>query len=395
MGVLAVSGSGSVRKTLSNASIALRVCDDVSGRFFYDEHRGRVFVTAELPWSRHVNRAWTQHDDVAAAIWMEEAGLPMSVGAVSEAVQHVAYQRRVHPLRSWLEGLVWDGRLRLDTWLSYYLGCEPSSYTAAVGRKFLIQAVARVMSPGCKADYTMILEGSQGTGKSTAIRTLASDQYFTDEICDFGSRDAVDQMQGMWIIELAELDMLSRAEAARAKAFLSRSRDRARLAYGRRTEEFPRQCVFVGSTNHDSYLKDETGNRRFWPVKCGASIDIEALASDRAQLWAEAVAAYHSGERWWFSRDDDVSPDQEQETRMEVDPWHDLIAQWIGVNITPGEILRIDAVLEKCIGMPVKDRTKVDTNRVGKVLRALGWERKAIWRDGKTVKIWTLPMPLT
>src|SRR6185312_14122467 len=229
------------------------------------------------------------------------------------------------PIRSYLESLRWDGIERLDSWLCTYLGVEDTTYAWAVGARWLISAVARIYRPGVKADCCLILEGPQGTRKSTALKTLAG-PYFTDELADLGSKDSALQTRGVWIIELSELDTLSRSEVGRIKAFMSRTTDRFRPPYGKRLIESPRQCVFAGTVNHSTYLRDDTGARRFWPVVCGC-IDIEQLARDRDQLWAEAKARFDQGSVWWLDTAALTAvAAQEQAHRFESDPWQELVA---------------------------------------------------------------------
>jgi len=220
-------------------------------------------------------------------------------------------------------------------------------HSRAVGARWLISAVARIFRPGAKADCCLILEGPQGIRKSTALRTIAG-EYFTDELADLGSKDAAMQTRGVWIIELSELDNLSHAEVARIKAFMSRTTDRFRPPYGMRLVESPRQCVFAGTVNHSSYLRDETGGRRFWPVVCG-QIDVDALAGDRDQLWAEAKARFESGSAWWLDTIDlvQLATDQ-QEARYEGDPWEEVIGPWLENK----ESTTISELLEKCIIKP-------------------------------------------
>jgi predicted P-loop ATPase len=276
----------------------------------------------------------------------------------------------VHPVRDYLNGLNWDGAPRLDGWLSKYLGVEESNYSYAVGARWMLSAIARIYRPGAKADCCLILEGPQGIKKSTALRTLAG-EYFTDELADLGSKDAALQIRGVWIVEISELDSLVRSEIASIKAFMSRSADRFRPPFGKHVVECPRQCVFAGTVNHTEYLRDETGARRFWPVLCG-SIDIEALARDRDQLWAEARHRYSSGEKWWLDTSALVGiAAEEQAARYQGDPWEEIIAPWLEVRASTS----VSELLEKCVTKPQAQWTQGDKNRVGRCLRALGWER--------------------
>jgi predicted P-loop ATPase len=182
-----------------------------------------------------------------------------------------------------------DGKQRLDHWLTKYIGAEETPYTHSIGRSALIGAVARIRNPGCKVDTVPIIEGKQGLGKSSAARILF-DPWFSDELADLGGKDAAMQTQGAWLIEISELDAMSRSEVSRIKAFVSRATDRFRPPYGARVIESPRSCVFWGTTNSDTYLKDETGGRRFWPIKAGR-IDVNGLAAARDQLWARSRPA--------------------------------------------------------------------------------------------------------
>jgi predicted P-loop ATPase len=313
---------------------------------------------------------WTDHEDRLAAEWLQRQGILVSVEVASHAVQTAARDRSFHPVKTYLEGLQWDGAERIDRWLTTYLGVTDSEYSRAVGSRWLISAVARIFQPGAKADCCLILEGPQGTCKSTALRTLAG-EYFTDELADLGSKDAAMQTRGVWIIELSELDSLSHADVARIKAFISRTMDRFRPPYGMRLVESPRQCVFAGTINHGSYLRDETGGRRFWPVSCGR-IDIESLARDRDQLWAEAKARFESGQVWWLESSDlvQLAADQ-QEERYEGDPWEEVIGPWLENK----QDTSISEVLEKCINKPQALWTQTDKIRAARCLQAQSWER--------------------
>jgi predicted P-loop ATPase len=194
-------------------------------------------------------------------MWLHQQGIFVSVETTGQAIEAVAPDRSFHPVRKYLRDLQWDGKARLQSWLADFLGVDPSPYAAAVGSRWMISAVARVFVPGCKADCCLILEGEQGIRKSTALRVLAQ-PWFTDEIADLGSKDAALQTRGVWVIEIAELDSLARSDVGRIKAFMSRGSDRFRPPYGKRPIDSPRQCVFAGSVNHGTYLRDETLLRR-------------------------------------------------------------------------------------------------------------------------------------
>ena len=239
-----------------------------------------------------------------------------------------------------------------------------------MGARWLISAVARIFRPGAKVDCCLILEGPQGIRKSTALRTVAG-EYFTDELADLGSKDAAMQTRGVWIIELSELDSLGHAEVARIKAFMCRTTDRFRPPYGMRLVESPRQCVFAGTVNHGTYLRDETGGRRFLPVVCGR-IDVEALAADRDQLWAEVKDRLEAGHVWWLDTPDLVQlASDQQEARYEGDPWEEVIGPWLESRHSTA----ISEVLEKCITKPQAQWTQTDKIRAARCLRAQGWVR--------------------
>ena len=248
----------------------------------------------------------------------------------------------------------------------------------------------------------LVLEGSQGARKSTALKILAGEEWFTDELPDLGSKDAAMHMQGVWIIEIAEFDAIGKAEVSRIKAFLTRTTDRFRPPYGRYTIEVPRSCAFAGTVNPDTYLRDETGNRRFWPVRCGM-IDIDALARDRDQLWAEAVARFRDGAIWWLDTPELVATaTAEQAKRYQADAWDDLIEHWLthktrteyptfGAPVreraAPLTSVSVGEVLEHAIGIAPAFWTQKDQNRVSAYLKRNNWARR-LCRDasGRTAK---------
>ena len=251
-----------------------------------------------------------------------------------------------------MTALAWDGRLRLRRWLADYLGAHDrgqpkDAYVCEVGFRWLVSAIARVMEPGSQADYALVLEGPQGAGKTTALRILASERYFSDSLPhDLSSKDARDHLRGKWIVELPELAQFRKSEIETVKSFLSRREERYRPAYGRHEVTFRRQCVFAGSTNESEFLVDTTGNRRFWPIACG-TIELDALAADRDQLLAEAVHAYRVGERWHPDCDLERLAAIETRQRMVTDPWHPIVERLVNElplvtldELTPGTVLQ-------------------------------------------------------
>ncbi len=368
------------RAVMANAITALRLAPEWDGVLGFNEFSTGTVLLKQPPWGgAKVNAEWTDHEDRLAADWLQHNGIYVSVETAGLAVQTVARDRTFHPVRQKLDSLKWDGTRRIGDWLCLYLGTDVNDYTQAVGQRWLISAVARIYQQGAKADCALILEGDQGLMKSTALKTLA-DPWFTDEIADLGSKDAAMQTRGIWIIEIAELDSMSRADVSKIKGFISRTTDRFRPPYGKRLIESPRQCVFAGSVNHSTYLRDETGGRRFWPVAC-TRILIDDLARDRDQLWAEAIVRYRAGERWWLDTAElNIAAEQEQADRYEGDAWETLIATWSEGK----DSVSIDEILTTCLEKPKGTWTQSDKTRVARCLRALGWERyKAGPRNGR------------
>src|SRR5579884_3861408 len=361
---------GRILPVLANAIAAFRHAPEWGGVLAFNEFLLGTVALKATPWGVVPKGEWTDHEDRRAAEWLQKQGILVSVEVAGQAVQTAARDHPFHPVRAYLDCLIWDGVERLDRWLSTYLGVADTEYACAVGSRWMISAVARIFRPGAKADCCLILEGPQGIRKSTALRTLAG-EYFTDELADLGTKDAAMQTRGVWIIELSELDSLSNSEVARIKAFMSRTTDRFRPPYGMRLVESPRQCVFAGTVNHSTYLRDETGGRRFWPLTCGR-IDIEALARDRDQLWAEAKARFDAGAPWWLESAELVQlASEEQLQRYEGDPWEEIIGPWLEARSSVSD----SEVLQKCLEKPQAMWTQSDKNRAARCLRALGWER--------------------
>ena len=233
---------------------------------------------------------------------------------------------RERPVREFLEGLKWDGILRLSSWMGTYLGVEDSEYARLVSQWALIAAVARVMKPGSKVDHVVILEGLQGAKKSTAISTLFSPQFYADTTLQLSSKDAMETLLGVWCFEFSEFDTY---DSRLMKAFVSSQSDRFRLPYARRSEPHERCTVFFGTTNKSIYLQDQTGGRRFLSVWCN-NIDLKGLESVREQLFAEAVFMYQRGDAWYpQTAEESALCRNEQELRLVRDPMEEKIVDYL------------------------------------------------------------------
>lgn len=387
-----LNDSGSMLTNLANAMTMLRQLPLV-----YNSFTCRPILTKESPWGSVGN--WGEQDDMKATEWVQRQDLNCEWKTVAAAADAVAKDQLpwFHPVVSYLKALKWDGEPRLNTWLHDYLGAPDNDYVAGVSAKWMISAVKRVMEPGCQADYALVLEGAQGKRKSTALRVLGG-EWFTDDLPDVGTKDSAIQIQGKWIVELSELDALGRAEWTTVKAWIARPVDRFRTPYGRRSEDFPRQCVFAGTTNKYDWGKDDTGLRRFWPVIVG-DIKIDGLRSVRDQLWAEAVERYLEGELPYFSEAIETLARAEQHSRQDQDAWTDVVQDWVEhpngsvtLRSTRGRIY-LPEVLHVCLGIQQKDWTQVHHQRVKRILRVAGYQvRRATMDeaepDGRRLEFW-------
>lgn len=269
MSRLAVDQNGNYKKTINNLIIILQNDPRLKGKIVTDDFAGRGLVMGAMPWNpQEGKRWWTDNDDSGALWYMENYYNLPDRSRLSDALAIVGGQNRINDVKRYLEGLSWDGVRRLDTLLADYLGAEDTPYTRAVIRKSLTAAVARALSAGIKYDCMPIFTGPQGIGKSTFLSVLGGD-WFSDSLTSFEGKEAAEMIQGTWINEVGELTAFTRQETESIKQFLSKKEDIYRAAYGKRTEKYPRRCVFFGTSNAGEFLKDTTGNRRFWPVDVG------------------------------------------------------------------------------------------------------------------------------
>lgn len=341
------------------------------GVFGFNEFTRRRVLLKPIPGARTGHNRNLEDDDATAVLsWFNRNGFPKATTAVAVAAIHAVSRRNsFDPLKDYLRALSWDGVKRLDGWLTNYCGAEATDYTREVGRRWLISAVARAVKPGCKADHMLVLEGSQGARKSSALAALAGEEWFSDALPPMNTKDASSYLRGRWIVEVAELEAMRR-EMDAVKAFISRQIESYRPAYGREEVDEPRRCIFAGTTNKDSWLRDETGGRRFWPVKVG-KIDLDAIKRDREQIWAEAVAAYRAGERWWLEGEAEAAAQDEQASRMADDPWLDVVAETVRgkSQITIREVFL-------AMGVVPADMTRKDSDRIAALLKRMDWKRE-------------------
>lgn len=319
--------------TIDNVWIILEHDPKLKGKFALNAFAGRGEVLGALPWTdRTERRLWDDNDNQGLYWYLEKYYGITGTGKIDGALSLHSQQHAFNEIRSYLNGLQWDGTPRLDTLFVDYLGAADTPYTRAVTRKAFVGAVARAMQPGIKFDTMTILSGPQGIGKSTLLDKM-SRGWFNDSIRTFEGKEASELLQGVWIVEIAELDAFRRTDVSRIKQFISQRADRFRAAYGRHVKEMPRCCVFFGTTNTTDYLQDRTGNRRFSPIDVGLQPARKSVWADLDQeldqLWAEAVARWRVGEPLYLSGELADEAKRQQEGHREVSAREGLILDFL------------------------------------------------------------------
>jgi predicted P-loop ATPase len=370
-----VGPKGAILPILANALVALRGAPQLSGIVAYDEMLGLPMLKALPGIAAFPMRPLTDADVGMIQEWLQHAGISQLGRDVSfQALDIVARENSFHPVRDYLDRIMWDGEPRLYCWLVDYLGVEEMTpYASTIGAMFLTSMAARILRPGCKSDYMIVLEGEQGSKKSAACAILAG-EWYSENLPDITNGKEVSQhLNGKWLIEISELSAMSKAENALLKAFVTRQVERYRPSYGRSEVIQPRQCVFIGTTNKSTYLRDETGGRRFWPVRTG-DIELRALERDRDQLFAEAVHDFKAGIHWWPDHKfeaEHIKP--EQDARYEADAWEEPVADHL-VGI---KTITIYDVARHALGMDNQRIGTADQRRIAAILERLGWKRRS------------------
>lgn len=376
--------AGQVLNTLGNSMLAIASAD--LGLAYDDLAQRYVLRAASLPWEQDFGRE--VNDDILRIIRhliMSTHGWEPSRENVVEAALTLATEARFNPVCDYLDAREgeWDGVERLDLLLTGYFGAPDGEYERQVGRKFMIAAVRRARKPGCKFDTMLILEGLQGSGKSSAVRILGGQYHSDAPLSNLENKDASIGLQNAWIVEHSELTSLSRAKVEGLKAFLSRTEDRFRAPFERTLRTVHRRCVFIGTTNESGYLRDLTGNRRFLPVKSGR-IDLAALTKHRDQLWAEAAVAEAAGEPIELPRELWDEAAEQQALRLVDDPWISKLREHLERPNAPRRFSS-SMLLEEVIGVPCSRQSQVEAKRLRQAMDALGWGYKHAIRIGGRV----------
>lgn len=405
---LELDKAGNIKNTLRNLTLILQNDENLKSLVFNQLLDG-MEIKGDVPW-KHPSKYWRDADDAQLISYVDTNYGTFSARNYEISVAKVTDDRSYHPIREFIEELPdWDGVKRVDSLLVDYLGAEDTSYTRAVTRKTLCAAIKRVLNPGCKFDTILVLNGPQGIGKSTLIAKLAG-EWFSDSLnlSDTKDKTAAEKLQGYWILEIGELAGLKKAEVETLRSFLSRQNDIYRASFGRRATPHLRQCVFFGTTNAESgYLRDTTGNRRFWPVKTpggGTKHSWELTQYDIEQIWAEALVYVKGGEKLYLDATIDDLAKSEQRAAMESDEREGLVREYLdtllpdnwnnmelferrnylngsefGESLHTGTVKRTSVsnmeIWCECFGKERANIRKTDSTELTGILKRLGWKR--------------------
>jgi len=416
---------GHVEGTLHNLLTILDNDERLKGLFWLNESSNQLLMSREVPWLGSARNQFVDADATELAAWLQHPDrydMRCSDDMVLKAVIALARRNRRHPIREYLLTLKWDGTPRLESMLVDLFGATNNKYSRQASLCFMVGAVARVLwvdpknhALGAKVDFMLVLEGIQGKGKSTALAELFSTQWFVETSESPTSKDFYQVIQGVWCVEIAEMDGFSKADVTAVKAAITRRTDKFRAPYERLPSSYRRECVFSGTTNEAEYLRDPTGGRRFLPVRADGAVALAKIIADRDQLWAEAVKLFLEGFQYWVLPDDAAL---EQAARYISDSWEGPVMTWLAgkllmddrhcpprlVNqpVAPIEWTTTTEVLRYAICLEVGKHTKADQMRVAAIMKRLGtvplagdsqpedrWEHvRKRWTDGSREQRW-------
>lgn len=380
--LMTLDGRGAYEKTMANIVLILNHDSRFKGRIFFDEFANRGMVELPLPWEDGEGvRNWSDMDDAQISLRLEKEYGITGRDKIENALKVVAFHNRRNAVKDYIEGLSWDGIERIPTLLHDYLGAEQTVYAAEIMKKALVAAIARAFSShGVKYDTMIVFSGPQGIGKSTFLSKLGR-EWFSDSLYTFEGKDAAELIQGTLINEVGELSAMTKSETEVVKQFLSKTHDIYREAYGRRTNKYPRRCIFFGSTNSESFLKDATGSRRFWPIRvgeCEKKKDIfKELDQEVDQIWAEAYTYFLLGEELILAKEVEAYAEDMQDIYRDVDPREGMIMEFLAKKIP-----------ENWYGMEPREQRSYF---YGTFKPEGGTEEKLVERDRVcTAEIWTV-----
>ena len=417
-----LDGKRRKKPTRGNIELILRNDKELKHIKGYNTFAYRYEIDGPLPWDEQTGtRRWEDNDDAGLRSYLEKKYDIDVKSKAEDALSIVMNERRFSSVLEYLEPLEWDGVARIETLLQDYLGAEDSAYTREAMKNTLVGAVARIYRPGCKMDNALVLIGLQGLGKSTFIRKLARrEEWYTDSVNRFGDKDSMSAIQGKWIVELAELAGMAKAEVEAVKAFISSSSDSFRKAYRRNDKDYQRQSILIGSTNNENFIRDATGGRRFWPVKIGIqkrSKDVfKDLDQEIDQIWAEAKFYFLRGDSWFAQGEFAMLAAEKQRESAELDGYTETIREYLETLLPAdwydnekwtddtraeffndtyalykdvGRTLRRDRVTiievgRECLGLPKSRLDMPMSKRIADAMRKIeGWEyRRNVRRPG-------------
>ncbi len=381
---VALSASQTPIPNIDNVVRILDGCPDLKELVWFDEFHQRLLTS----WQSEKPREWTDVDNINLTLHLQRNLGVRRIGdeTVSKAILAAAHKIKRNEPRDWMDSLKWDGHERCAHYFSGYMGADDNQYSYSVSRNFWIGMAARVYSPGCQLDNMVILEGPQGIFKSLSLRIIGG-QWYAEAHASVTEKDFFLALQGRIIVEIAELDSFRRSETTRIKQVVTCTMDRYRPPYGRSAQDFPRRCVFVGTTNDECYLTDNTGGRRFWPIRCGR-IDVASIAADREQLFAEAAWRFKVGETW-HEVPSELAAD-EQESRRRTDEWesrvHEMLEERTQVTVSE---------LAEGLKIPIANLDMMVQHRLGDIMRRSGWKRQLVKEGNVRRRIWVRPDMLT
>lgn len=369
------------KPTLGNLTELLSLDEmGLTGLLAFNKLRSEIETTRPVPWPPYKQKVWDSSDTIHLKHYISRVQkMEYSVSVVDEGVLAVAMHQGFHPVLDWLMPISWDGKPRLDTWLTRICGVKDTPYTRAAAAITIMASVKRMIHPGCKFDYMLILEGKQGSLKSSVIKTLAGNnpQLYSETGLNLAGlsaeKDTVAIISNKMFVEIAELVMNTKGEAEQVKAFLTRQYDEVRMPYQKYTKSIPRQCVFIGTTNPErgaGYFRDNTGNRRFWPVECSGNIDLLTLELERDQLFAEALVRVNKGEKLYMDKAIEDLAEGEQEERVMVDPWQDLLEQ----EVTQNRVWLTEELYCGILKCDPKNLGQREQRRISACMRNIGFE---------------------